>query len=160
MMMEAAIARIAELEAERDALADKAARLDKLVELGVVSIGIACEDRDKLKHSDRALRLENTALRQAQKDVPHFRCVWCSQQFKCRRDESLCSCNEHLRAHILTDHPPDQAENTALRQALDTALAVIDDIAKPGSLTPWVNDICREKAIDIRAALSHIPEAG
>lgn len=61
--------RIANLEAERDALTDKAAHLYKLSELPFVSLGIVCEDRDRLKHSDRELRAENSALRKALEDA-------------------------------------------------------------------------------------------
>lgn len=61
--------RIAELEAERDALTAKVAHLYKLSGLPFVSLGIVCEDRDRLKHSDRELRAENSALRKALADA-------------------------------------------------------------------------------------------
>jgi len=64
--------RIRELEREKLLLANKAGHLDKLVELGIVSIGIAAESRDELKHSGRKMAGENKELREALRPFAEF----------------------------------------------------------------------------------------
>lgn len=116
--------RIANLEAERDALTAKVAHLYKLVELGIVSLGISCEDRDRLKHSDRELR-KCIAELEAERDALRIDSDRMRDQMSCDLERldgenaamrRLCSAHDEARKIQLK-------ENAALRKILEEIVA-------------------------------------